>query len=29
MKYFSIRIGMHLLLCFAAALPVCATVINF
>lgn len=29
MKYSTLRIGVHLLLCFAAALPVCATVINF
>jgi hypothetical protein len=29
MKCFLMRIGAHVLFCFAAALPVCATVINF
>jgi PEP-CTERM motif len=29
MKCFTMRIGAHVLFCFAAALPVCGTVINF
>jgi hypothetical protein len=29
MKCFTMRIGVHLLFCLAAALPVCGTVINF
>jgi hypothetical protein len=29
MKCFAVRIGAHVLFCFAAALPVCGTAINF